>query len=421
MALIAFGLGLAYNPWYLYYLMAHGALGGMSIHAVTGGAFLFIVVSYKAILLLSGKGLGIKRSAILSLMTMFFIVFLGGVVTGLVRGNEFVVFGLDAFPLCEMFCLYYFIRLTPEMEINFSRVFKWLAAYMLLMCITDIASYSYLTYIKGISFGALRANIGGTVVNRLMDFIVPVLGPGLIIFTKDSKNKFIRLFLPICVLLTIGLAFYRTVYAAFFVTTAFLLIQNRKNVMLFAKPILIALIIGFIAIFSSQSAQIDYESDMGGLMLERARSIFDSANDDSSISARFEQIPLMLDEVPKDPILGKGFGGTIDSGPIKYTANYFLQVLLLLGIPGGVLFIWLYFKVISVLQWLSRTAADQKEQLFFSMSASVLAGLATILWFFPYTMYFPLHYLLGVIAGIADICCLRRKRQMLLNLKAINE
>lgn len=413
MGLVALGFVLAYNPWYLYYLMANGAIGGMSTRAEISGAFLILAISYRVLISLTRKSLAINSSSILNLMTMFLFTVLLGVVTGFVNSNAFIYFGLDVFPLLEMFCLYYIIRLAPEMEINYSKFVKLFGFYIIIMCVTDVVTYIYLTYYEGLSFGALRANIGGTVVNRLMDFIVPLVGPGFIAFSRDSKSKLVRILLPVCVLLTVGLTFYRTAYAAFFVATGFLLIQKKKNVFIFAKTAGVAMIIGvaFLAVLQSKQSE-NYESDMGGLVIERVKSIFDSDEEDSSISSRHVQAGMMLDEVPKNPLLGTGLGGSLDLGPIQYTSNYFLQILLLLGIPGGVLFLWLYTKVIRVLLWLSKTASDRKEKLFFASMASVLAGLAAVLYFFPYTMYFPLLYLFGATAGIADISYLRRRRQL---------
>ena len=420
MSLIAFGLVVAYNPLYLYYLMSNGALGGMSVHAVTGGVFLTCAIGYKAILLLSGKIIRIRRSSILNIMTLLFLVFCGGVLTGLANANERVVFVLDAFPLLEMFCIYYLIRLTPGMNINLEKIVKWLAGYIFIMCVSDLLSYCYLTYVKQINFAALRANIAGVVVNRLMDFVVPLFGPSLIVLTRNSKSKTIRIFLPILVLLTVGLTFYRTVYAAFFAATGVILIQKKQNILFFSKAIIVSMAIGTIILFATHTPQTDSEFDMTELMAERVKSIFDSGEEDSSIGSRHEQAKLMFAEVPQNPFLGKGFGGAVESGPVKYTSNYFLQVLLLLGIPGAILFIWLFIKVGRVLSSLSKTATEQKEKAFFTGMASVLAGIAAVLYFFPYTMYFPLHYLLGAIAGLADICFLRRNTQFLA-LKAANE
>lgn len=413
MKLIFTGLILAYNPVYLNYLMSHGALGGMSIRAQISGLFLCFAILYKVVVLLTRKSLVVKPSAVLTLMTSFFVVFIVGVITGLFKDNEFIFWGLDAFPLFEMFCLYYLIRLTPEINIDFDKIVKWLSIYMLVMCISDIATYIYLSFIQGIGFGALRANINGIPVNRLMDFMVPILGPGLIVFSRESKNRFIRMALPACVLLTVGLTFYRTAYLAFFAGFLILIIQKRKNLMILSKTVGLAIIVGFFAIFVVQQKLGDsFKLKIGELVTGRMIAIFNSPKDDGAIYSRVTDTYQKLFEVPNLPIIGHGMGGSLESGPIQYTANYFLQLFLLLGIPGGILFIWLYARVVRGLFRLSRTAVEQKEKLFYLAGASSLTALAAVLCFFPYTMYFPLLYLFGVMAGIADVCSLHNKNSL---------
>ena len=418
MRLVFSGFVLIYNPWYVYYLMANGAIGGISIRAKISGVFLCFAIFYKTLSLLAGNVSVGKRSSVLTLMTSFLLVFLISIVIGLVNGNEFLYFGLDAFPLFEMFCLYYLIRLTPDMDLDFEKLAKWISLYIILMCVANIATYIYLSFFQGIGFGALRANINGVVVNRLMDFMVPILGPGFIVMSRVSKNRFIRIFLPACVVLLVGLTFFRTAYVAFFAGFFVILTQKKKNIIILAKTVGVAMALGLSAItVAQQRSGANSDLHMVGLITERVSSIFDSKDDDLAIYSRITDTADKIKELPKALIVGYGMGGELDSGPIQYTANYFLQLLLLLGVPGGVLFIWIYIKIARVLLWLSRTAVDQTEKLLFLAGASSLGGLAAILMFFPYTMYFPLLYLFGILAGIADICYLRRKKQLALKVK----
>lgn len=418
MTIIFLGLVLAYNPVYLYYLMSHGALGGMSIRATVGGVFLLFAVMYIVFRFPAKRLFVVKTSPIFSLITIFLGFYLIGVLTGFIRVNFSIFFALDAYPLFEMFCIYYIIRLSPGTKVNPYTIVKWVSGYILIMCLSDLAAYSYLSFVKKIGFGALRANINGIIMNRLMDFMVPILGPGLIALSRYITNRFVRWLLPVCVLVTVALTFYRTVYVAFFVGVLFLIFLKKKNIIPLVKAVTFMLVIGFLAVTIVQQGRGGKESiGILSLVNQRIRSTFDSRKKDYAINSRFEQTARSLQELPNVSIIGYGMGGYIDDHVIQVMSNYFLQLFLLLGIPAGILFLWLYTKVMMVLLRLARMSSDRKISLFYLATASVLAGLAVVFCFFPYTVYFPLLYLFGAIAAIADVGDLALKSQLAIKIE----
>ena len=96
---------------------------------------------------------------------------------------------------------------------------------------------------------------------------------------------------------------------------------------------------------------------------------------------------------------GTNFGLDIFVG---LTSNYFLQLILLLGLPAGLLFVWLYVRTFLMSRKYSLETKDKSAVIFFTASASMLLSLAVILCLFPYTCYFPLLYVFSFILGVVD-------------------
>lgn len=409
MPFIVIGLVLAYNPVYSYYLMSHGAIGGMSLRVVVGGAFLIFVSLYCIARILARGDSKIRRSPVLTLMSSILVMSLVGVAVAAIRGNSFQYFALDLFPVLEMLCLYFFIRLAPMNKVDRDAFLRWILIYALLMCVSDVFIYSYLSFVKGIGFGALRANINGIVVNRLMDFMVPILGPGLILLAYIRGGRFFKVSMPLAVLATVGLTFYRTAYLAFFVAAIFLVLQNRKHVILFSKVVLIFLVFGAGVLALAPKVKAGpLELNISQLIRDRVGSILDSRKKDFAINSRYEQTIRIISELHNVAFVGYGFGGFLGMDAIQVTSNYYLQVFLLLGLIGGMFFVWVYLKVFLTLIRLAGEVPDQTDKMLLLVTASSLASLAVILCFFPYTIYFPLLYYFGVVAGIADLCQLRQ-------------
>ena len=179
MKYIFLGFIIAYNPIYIYYLMSHKALGGITIRLGMGSIFLFFLIYLFFIIFFMRKSPKISKSPLFVLINVFFIFFILGIIIGFVKGNNLKYLLLDTFPLLEMFIVYYIVKLSQVNEDNFDfgKIIKWFVSYLFLMSITGLASYLILSFFRPVHFGALRALISGTTVNRLMDFIIPLLAP----------------------------------------------------------------------------------------------------------------------------------------------------------------------------------------------------------------------------------------------------
>ena len=409
MRFVLLGLIVAYNPFYLYFLMSHGALGGMTRRMTASGVFLVMIVC-SSFLALGRRKIRVQRTPFLFPVNVLLMFYVLAVVIGLARGNDFDYVLLDSFPPLEMFVIYYFVRFSPLMKdrFDFSKVIKWLLIYFFIMALADLVCYGLLTFVKGVGFGVLRAYVGGITVNRLMDFVLPLFLPFVVLSYKEVYRRRWVMILLLLSMLTVVLTFYRTIYLAVLAGLLYLAISKAGH-FFFVGRLVISFVVVSLAIAIAWDPFLEQKGiDVRSLVRQRVVSIYmPDLDTDISATARITDTKeMMFSALRSFPGLA-GVGGTYESGsgervPIYVTCNYFLQLTLLFGIPAGLLFVWLYFRAFLTCRRLSREVKDISERVFFAASASLLVSLAIILCLFPYNGYFPLLYVLGSILGIAD-------------------
>lgn len=414
MKFIFFGFIIAYNPIYIYYLMSHGALGGITLRLAMGSVFLFSIIYLSFIVLFVKKNMKIKisKTPLFVLINILFIFFILGVTVGFVKGNNLKYLLLDVFPMLEMFIVYYVIKLSPIIQDNFDfgKLIKWFMLYLFLMSITGFISYVVLSFIKPVFFGALRAYISGITVNRMMDFIIPLFLPAILFFYKYIKKKYWAIILTITSAIVVLLTFYRTIYVAVFIGILYLLLINRSKIFrIFGTFIKISILILLVLILLQKSNYFRYaNANLYYLIKSRIVSIYaPDKKIDISAAARISHNKEMLYNIFNNFPYIAGMGGEYQSSegakiPYNFTSNYFLQVISLLGMPAGLLFILIYLRTFFLSHEFAKNAQDLTSRIFFNACASILVTLFVILNIFPYMNYFPLLYLFGWICGIMD-------------------
>lgn len=423
MKFILLGFIVSYNPFYLYYLMSHSALGGMSRRIIVSSVFL-ITMSYFSLLVLFLNGhqkIKIQKSSILFSVNILLMFYIASIIVGVVKGNDVKYMIIDSFPLWEMFMIYYLIKFSPLMKdrFDFAKTIKWFLIYFFLISLTNLVSYGALSFVNDVGFGALRANVGGITVNRLMDFVLPIFLPLLVLSYKDLYRRKIVILLLGMSVLVVALTFYRTIYLAVLAGGVCLVISNRKRFFFIARMSILLVVVSSVSLIGWNLVSEHKDRNLVSLVGQSMVSIYspDKAIDTSARSRIEHSKEIILSILTIFPAMA-GMGGTYwsNSGktiPIYTTSNYFLQIILLLGLPGGLLFLWLYFKAFVISKKLSRQVGNISEKVFFSASACILVSLGVVLCLFPYTCYFPLLYIFGFILGTVD-----RQRGLLLSKNA---
>ncbi len=412
MMIIFLGFIIAYNPLYIYYLMSHAALGGITFRTIASGIFLVGISSFSFLALLFNRNgkIKVRNTSFLFLVNILLMFYILAILVGLARGNNFKYMILDSFPLLEMFVIYYLIKFSPLIEntINFHRIIKWFLIYFFIMAVTDLVSYGVLSFVKIVNFGALRALIGDITVNRLMDYVLPLFLPLLLLsYEHLYRRKWVIILLSMGALIVTP-TFYRTVYLAVFTGLLYLAMSSCKRFIFMARTFVLIAFVSVVILVGVNSFFKDKIYNLPALFTPRVVSIYSpdkkiDYSGESRIAHNKDMVYTMLKSFPDIA----GIGGTYESRegeviPIYCTSNYFLQLVLLLGLPAGLLFLWVYFKAFFVARRLSREAKDGSVKVFFAASASILVSLAVILCLFPYTSYFPLLYILGWIFGCVD-------------------
>lgn len=412
MGLIFFGFIVGYNPFYIHYLLLHGALGGITFRTIASGMFLvgiFCFSFFDLLLKRSGK-IKVRNTQMFFLLNILFLFYIFAIAIGWAKGNDIKYMVLDSFPILEMFVIYYFIKFSPLMEsaINFPRMVKWFLVYFLIMAITDLASYGILSFVKVAYFGALRALIGGVTVNRLMDYVLPLFLPLFLLSYEYLYRKKWAIILLSLSLLVVILTFYRTIYSAVFLGFLCLIIPISKRLVFIFKTFVLIGLVCVVILLEGNLLLRNKKFNFPSLFSKRVESIFSRDNkiDYSAVSRVAQNKDMVYNALNSFPDIA-GMGGTYESGerittPIYCASNFFLQFTLLLGLPAGLLFLWLYLKTFFMSRKLAREAEDKSEKVFFTASAAVLVSLAVILCLFPYVSYFPLLYILGWIFGCID-------------------
>jgi hypothetical protein len=399
--LLGLGLILSYNPVYMHYLLENGALGTIRIRFISFLlAATFLILNFFTVQSINPGKIYYKDLIAPFLLLCFFIF---SSVFGFFSGNSFLWILMDSFPLIEFFLVYFcfYFMVFEQSGIIFKRIVVFLCAFLFFISITDLISYSYLSFVKNVSFGALRALIGDVTVNRLLDFVIPLFVPAFLYHSFVSKSKFIKVvsfFLSLVALLS----FFRTVYLAVIIGLIYFALLPRQKTEKRGRLVWLLVSGGGLGVVLFL-VQVDGIS-LGSLFIDRFVSIFDSS---LSHSGRIHHNVAMLQSVLVNPLFGVGLGGQYAlspgvSTPVSVSSNYFLQLIVIMGLPGGLLFIGYYLSVFIRATKLGLRLDGCWEKIFFHSCGSVLLVMAVLLLLFPYTQQFPLMYIFAFIASIVD-------------------
>ena len=190
----------------------------------------------------------------------------------------------------------------------------------------------------------MRAKIGPLTVNRFFDFILPLFfGPYIIYLFNSKGRKILKVVITIFFSITVLSTFYRTIYVSIALSLITTLLLYVKNYSLYKSLILYLIPLCAIIFFGTNYFLPDL--DLINIILKRIISLSPSniINDLSFINRlnqiKFDQInPLII-------LFGQGFGGVAGQGiPLYTTSNYFIQILLIFGILGLLVFIFPFYS-----------------------------------------------------------------------------
>ena len=405
MSLAWLGLVLFYNPFFTYFLMKNGAIGGTRVRLAI--LIFFLGLSVLSFLVRMASNKIYFRFSMTSICMLLLCT--GTVIAafwGFLRQNDSIYLTMDIFPLVEFFLSYIVthVGLAGKGRLIVSQKAIRIGACLLgLMALSDLASYYYLSYVDVTYFGALRAYINGTTVNRLMDFILPCFAPFLIYRLVFRRSLLVEKILTAFVLLVTFLSFYRTLYVSVFIT--FLVfpllhvfgIQRRElQRSIWTIAFLGASLVCAGIYFSNGS------SSFFQLIADRFLSIFTSESVvENSKFNRFEQLGHFSHLADYFPF-GLGLGAFVGPDPVAVMFNYFLQIGLLLGAPSLLVFTFLW--VITFKRIVSKILEQRSSALgdFYRLLLSILFSIFVILNIFPYMTYFPFLYIFGAIVAMTE-------------------
>ena len=400
MNLILLGLLLSYNPFYIFFLMHEGALGGSRIRFGMISVFTFALI----VRIFTSSGLGkdfrLKINLISFALLTLGVGFVLSIVGFLVRGNNLVYAGIDFFPVYEMFLGFgaVYVGRDKNHEVHITEkqisVFKY---YYFSMIITGLFSYILLGYFLKADFGAIRAYVKGETVNRLMDFMGPSMVPFLFVrffFNRQGMAERIGTALAAAMLL---LSYYRSLYIAVFLaflSMVFVELGRQKRgsmIPVLQRALLLAFIVAMIFFV------VDFfNSGFGKTIVDRVSSIFeaDSTVEDSKVTRimQIALIPRMIDTFP----IGHGLGAFIQNDPVGVMFNYFLQFGLLMGVPFLFVFIWLW---LALFRKLIQRYNSEPDEIVRGVYGVLMSGVFTfffVLNLFPYMTYFPFMLFFGM-------------------------
>ena len=97
-------------------------------------------------------------------------------------------------------------------------------------------------------------------------------------------------------------------------------------------------------------------------------------------------------------------GAFIGSDPVSIMSNYFVSLFIIIGFPGGVIFLALIAKAISnYIKFSNLNRVNEASKIFISTALSILSMIIVIFIFFPYVKYFPLMMIMGYLIGFSEI------------------
>ena len=233
---------------------------------------------------------------------------------------------------------------------------------------------SYLQSHRGFLSGlGLHANEFG----KLLAF---VFGPLLYVSfaSKGPRQLFFGL-ATVALLCGILLTFTRAAYVAVAIVTAIFLIQRRRPGLVIAMTIGISVLalVAPSAIIDRITTGVDERS----IASAKAGSL-----NDELTAGRIGGFQLLLPEVIRSPLWGRGTGATAWSAPVtsgRYAANHphnlYLESALDVGLVGLGLSIYLYYRLLDGMRRLARNPALSSEmQAFFGGSAAAFIGILVL-------------------------------------------
>jgi hypothetical protein len=343
---------LQYNP-ITFYLIANS--GGYGITGIRVSWALFVSASFIIL------GLILKHQV--RFRHIMFIV-LGLFSIFLTSFNEMSRFGEPLpglyVPFIEFLLAYlvvvFFIPETFSTDLTNWR--KWVYLFMGV----NIAIW-VLAAVSGDSWGVFRAYIGGVTLNRLPDFMLPILLPSFLI----SASFFGSLLIISYILLTS----YRTLYVGFIMAIVVNAIGAKINVRTLNKIFLLIITSIAIALFFPETKVI-FERLISAFLPE------DKVLGEASKSQRFNDLVLLLEGLPSCLPFGCGSLDPITSAPLYNFSFFPVWSILAFGVSALPFLLWLLFPIWSVIGHRDKGFNGAWIMVFFITVA------------FPYVHYFPL-------------------------------
>jgi hypothetical protein len=411
MNFVFFGLIVLHNPIYIYYLMSNGGLGGIGISFTLRIIYFFSIILYFFYYFTKNNKILLPKSRYL-LIGLFIVVVLVNSLQGVVRFNSLEYFVMDFIPIFE-FILFYFIAtisFTKYRVYSAQKIINYLFIYIGIVALMNVLLYVYASKNILSDFGALKALVGGVTVNRLMDFIIPLFFPLTLIVSFHGKKKYLHFLLIALLSVLIVLTFFRTIYLAAIVGVFVILFFNgflkSKIISKLVKVGIIAfpLILIFNSIFSNLF-DLGLDINFGGIFYERISSIF-VFSDTSTTFSKYSRLDQYndLDKIFSFFPLGHGMGAFLGNDPVSVMSNYFVSLFILVGFPGGLIFMILIIKAFFNYYSINKQSKNQRGITIFSSAAlSILSMIIIIFIFFPYVKYFPIMMILGFILGFSNV------------------
>jgi hypothetical protein len=334
-------------------------------------------------LIASSGGYGISGIRISwALLVSILFVILGVAVKHQVRLRHilFVALGLLSILLASFNEMSRFGEPLPGLYVTF---IEFLLAYLVVVFFipetfsTDLTNWRKWVYLfmgvniviwilavfSGDSWGVFRAYIGGVTLNRLPDFMLPILLPSFLI----SASFFGSLLIISYILLTS----YRTLYVGFIMAIVVNAIGAKINVRTLNKIFLLIITSISIALFFPETKVI-FERLISAFLPE------DKVLGEASKSQRFNDLVLLLEGLPSCLPFGCGSLDPITSAPLYNFSFFPVWSILAFGVGALPFLLWLLFPIWSVIGHRDKGFNGAWIMVFFIAVA------------FPYVHYFPL-------------------------------
>ena len=216
---------------------------------------------------------------------------------------------------------------------------------------------------SGETWGVFQAYIGGVTLNRLPDFMLPILLPSFMI----SAGFFGSLFIISYILLTS----YRTLYLGFIMAIAVNAIGSKitKSAL---KIIFLVIVTSIIVTIVFPETLVIFERLLSAFMSE------DKVLGEASKSQRFNDLVLLLEGLPSCLPFGCGSLDPITSAPLYNFSFFPVWSILAFGVGALPFLLWLLFPIWSVIGHRDKVFNGAWIMVFFIAVA------------FPYVHYFPL-------------------------------